>query len=67
MGSIDRLIIGITTTLLTNQNFIDYVIIGVENKKQLFENINRSKDIALKNSDLIISEHILMPSNWPTT
>ena len=50
-----------------NQNFIDYVIIGVENKKQLFENINRSKDIALKNSDLIISEHILMPSNWPTT
>jgi aryl-alcohol dehydrogenase-like predicted oxidoreductase len=50
-----------------NQNFIDYVMIGVENKKQLFENVNRSKDIAKLNEDFKISDNILIPSNWPKT
>lgn len=50
-----------------SQSFIDYVIIGVENKKQLFENIYRSKDIATLNVNFKISEDILIPSNWPST
>jgi len=50
-----------------NQNFIDYVIIGVENKKQLFKNVYRSNVIATLNDDFKISEDILMPSNWPST
>lgn len=48
------------------KDFIDHVIIGVENNAQFLKNIsavNHSKGI--KALEVAISDRILMPSNWP--
>jgi aryl-alcohol dehydrogenase-like predicted oxidoreductase len=46
--------------------FINHVIIGVENKKQLSQNLNvEGVSTVLPNLHLEISENILIPSNWP--
>ncbi|QED36514.1 aldo/keto reductase [Antarcticibacterium arcticum] len=47
------------------QDFIDKVIIGVENVKQLEKNINSSLKIEPLNDSPYFPENILMPVNWP--
>jgi aryl-alcohol dehydrogenase-like predicted oxidoreductase len=49
-----------------NKDFIDKVVIGVENNKQLLENLDNSKEIELlDNLDFEFSKNILMPMFWP--
>lgn len=46
--------------------FIDKVIFGVENHNQLLINLKSiEKSTELPNLPKVISEHILIPSNWP--
>ena len=48
------------------KQFIDKVIIGVENAQQLLINIRDMKlGIELDNNTTVIPEQILVPSNWP--
>lgn len=48
------------------KDFIDKVIVGVENAQQLLINIRDMKlGIQLERRDLIIPEQILIPSYWP--
>ena len=47
---------------------IDHVIIGVENSRQLVENLTMLVHAEpLPELDITLSEKILMPSNWPET
>jgi aryl-alcohol dehydrogenase-like predicted oxidoreductase len=49
-----------------DQPFIDKVIMGIENRKQLISNLTYHKDqSALPMLSQTISSHILMPSCWP--
>lgn len=49
-----------------NKPFIDKVIIGVEDKKQLEKNLNDIKNPkSLPVLDIRIPDQILMPNNWP--
>ena len=50
-----------------SKDFIDYVVIGVNNESQLIENINASKtpSIDLPEPPRKISENILRPNLWP--
>ena len=52
-----------------SKDFIDYVVIGVNNEIQLIENMNTSKNpsIDLPEPPRKISENILRPSLWPTS
>jgi aryl-alcohol dehydrogenase-like predicted oxidoreductase len=50
------------------QNFIDKVIIGVENRNQLVNNLTKMDEtVSLSENKKNISEQILMPSMWPKT
>lgn len=50
----------------TSRPFIDKVVIGVENSTQLSQNIEQLETaIPLENRNFMISERILVPSNWP--
>lgn len=57
---------GALLRFVASKSFIDRVIVGVENCKQLLQNI---ADIAASNNLPInfsqIPDHILMPANWP--
>jgi len=50
-----------------NKPFIDHVVIGINTKDQLIENIeNSSKNtFQLEKHNIVIPENILTPSNWP--
>ena len=49
-----------------NKGFIDKVIIGVENNKQLIENLDNTTEIEeLEKLDFRFSKKILMPMYWP--
>ncbi len=48
-----------------NQNFVDKVIIGVENQAQLLKNIERNNEIAKLDKSLKIENDIITPSKWP--
>jgi aryl-alcohol dehydrogenase-like predicted oxidoreductase len=49
-----------------NKGFIDKVIIGVENNKQLIENLDNTTEIKeLEKLDFRFSKKILMPMYWP--
>lgn len=51
---------------VAGKNFIDKVIVGVENSQQLLINIRDLKlGIELDKNTASIPEQILMPSNWP--
>lgn len=59
---------GLLLRWVTSQNFVDKVIIGVNDSKQLIENIKSiSSNIksSLPNYYFEVSDNILMPSNWP--
>lgn len=49
-----------------DKSCIDKVIIGIENKEQLEKNLENLTDTpSIASLENIISQHILMPSNWP--
>jgi len=61
---------GLAASLLKyvlDQEFVDVVIVGVNNVTQLKENLERLKAAqAMKDITLQIDENILMPSEWPS-
>src|SRR5690606_14514305 len=59
---------GLLLNFVLSQDFVDKVIIGVNNRKQLIENvdsINSNFNNNLPKCNFILSDKILMPSNWP--
>lgn len=58
---------GALLNFVLSQPFIDRVIIGVENQKQLIQNLESlSTDSTLPELTEKIPESILVPSNWPS-
>lgn len=57
---------GLLLNYVLKKEFIDHVIIGVDNKSQFLQNINSLSDSEeLKDLDFNFSDKILMPMYWP--